>query len=159
MAASRWRRRGAPRAWASTRRRLAGRRARSGSVTTWQGWWRDRKPSAGGIGRLVEEWFRDSDIQHFLSVNRFEGTLWYNKEAFQDLVTGMTLVMTIDMGIVDDGATIDTMTASKDDWLAGFSQVLLASDKAGYRIDRLLAALLPSRRHRGAGDRVGSSLG
>ncbi len=119
-------------------------------LTSWQSWWRDRKSTTEGVGRLVEEWFRDGDIQHLIHVNRFGGALWYNKEAFQDLVAWMMLIKAIDS--VREGTSTDSLADSIGDWLAGFTHLLQASDEAGYRIDRLLNVLLPTRRQRGAGD-------
>ena len=39
---------------------------------------------------IISDWFSLPDIQSFLHCNRFEGILWYNREAFDSLLWWMT---------------------------------------------------------------------
>jgi glycosidase len=112
-------------------------------LTTWQSWWKGATPDVFGVAVLFEEWLRDDDAREFLQVNRFGGTLWYNKEAFEDLLEWLVLVRGIEE-VKDHG---DPGGAdSTEAWRAVFRRILPASDTAGYRVDRLLDLLNPQRR-------------
>jgi glycosidase len=119
-------------------------------LTTWQNWWKGATPDVLGVALLFEEWLRDDDAREFLQVNRYAGTLWYNKEAFEDFLEWLILVRAIEeVKDHDDLSGADSAEA----WRAIFRRVLPASDTAGYRVDRLLDILNPQRRTSGRAGR------
>jgi hypothetical protein len=32
----------------------------------------------------LENWLKDSDLQRYIGINRYQGVLWFNKEAFEE---------------------------------------------------------------------------
>jgi hypothetical protein len=119
-------------------------------LATWQSWWKGATPDVFGAALLFEEWLRDDDTRVFLQVNRFGGSLWYNKESLEDFLEWLLLVRAIEeVKDRDDGATVADST---EKWRDVFRRVLQASDTAGYRVDRLLDLLNPARR---ASERTG----
>jgi hypothetical protein len=52
------------------------------------------KPSAH---QILTSWLRDSEIQQFLRVNRYGGLLWFNHEAFEQLLRWMLVVAVVDI--------------------------------------------------------------
>jgi hypothetical protein len=52
----------------------------------WERSWDDERefrPEAAAY-RSIQSWMKDSELQRFLGVNRYEGILWFNQEAFQE---------------------------------------------------------------------------
>jgi hypothetical protein len=122
-------------------------------MTTWQTWWQGMNPDLAGVARLAENWLRDDDVRRFLRVNRYGGALWYNKEALEELLAWLLLIHDVER--TKEGAIVDGAIDSAEEWRAVFDRVLQASENAGYRVDRLLDILNPTRRGPG---RPGRSL-
>jgi glycosidase len=51
-----------------------------------QGWCSSVQTSKDSVYSLLKGWLGDSEIQQYLGVNRYQGILWYNKEAFENLL-------------------------------------------------------------------------
>jgi hypothetical protein len=71
----------------------------------------------------------DADVQSFLRVNRYDGVLWYNKEAFESLLgwlTALSIAANADPKAI---AQWQTVTTTLREW----------SDQAEYRVDKLRA--------------------
>ena len=47
--------------------------------------------------KILENWLKDSDIQSYLGVNRYQGVLWFNKESFEQLLWWMYIVAVIEL--------------------------------------------------------------
>ncbi|HOW53965.1 MAG TPA: alpha-amylase family glycosyl hydrolase [Syntrophorhabdaceae bacterium] len=52
--------------------------------TTHQSWCDEESPLA-----ILTSFMNDSDVQHFLQVNRYQDVLWFSKEAFEDIIAWM----------------------------------------------------------------------
>jgi len=52
---------------------------------------------AGRAHEILLSWLRDSEVQQFLQVNRYGGLLWFNSEAFEQLLRWMLTVAAIDI--------------------------------------------------------------
>ena len=77
---------------------------------------------------------RDDEVQRFLAVNRFEDVLWYNKEAFAELLHGLFAA-----AIVSRLAAIRENVAATVNDLYDLVAALQAADAAsGYRVEKLL---------------------
>jgi glycosidase len=74
----------------------------------------------------LKGWLNDADIARFLGVNRYQGVLWYDRDAFKRLVTWAGHL----------AALAGAPAHQVDDLLA-------AADVAGYQVEPLLAALEP----------------
>jgi hypothetical protein len=44
---------------------------------------------------VLQELLKDDEVQQFLRINRYQGVLWFNKEAFEGLLRGLLLTATI----------------------------------------------------------------
>ncbi len=44
---------------------------------------------------ILQTWLKDSDVQRFIGVNRFQGMLWFNKEAFAEWLWWMYAVSVV----------------------------------------------------------------
>jgi len=87
--------------------------------------------------RVLESWLQDEEVQRLLQVNRYQDVLWFNKEAFEQLLGRMTVVAVV--ALRAEGAAAQPINAVYR--LA--RQLRQAGEAAGYRLDRLLEALAP----------------
>ncbi|MBU1660816.1 MAG: alpha-amylase [Chloroflexi bacterium] len=71
-----------------------------------QNWFQDRSPKKGRADRILQTWLEDIEVQRFLRINRHNDILWFNKEAFEQVLRGMLTVATVatlaDPDISDD---------------------------------------------------------
>jgi len=66
-------------------------------LTSHQRWLEIQAPKKQGkrAYQVLESWLRDDEVQGFLQVNRYQGVLWFNKEAFEQLLWWMMLLAVI----------------------------------------------------------------
>ncbi|MCG6963637.1 MAG: alpha-amylase [Acidobacteria bacterium] len=90
--------------------------------------------------RFLAAALRDSDLQSFLGVNRYQNVLWFNHESFRDLLRHLKAAGTV--SILGDGKP---HTARRLQRLRAVLADLKRAEKAtGYQVQRLLDALSPS---------------
>ncbi len=68
-------------------------------LTTHQRWFAVESPDLLPSYQLLQALLRDSDVQHFLQVNRYREVLWFNKEAFDQLLWWLLLLVVIELGV------------------------------------------------------------
>jgi glycosidase len=92
---------------------------------------------SGGTGRWYEvlsSLFRDTDAQRALQVNRYQGVLWFNKEAFQQLLWWMFVIATVICSAQSpEGPPPGILTC----WET-VRKLQQASEASGYRVEKLL---------------------
>ncbi len=60
-------------------------------------WHRMQNVRLEHIFPLLEAWFADEEVRQFLGVNRFNGVLWFNKEAYERLLWWMMITAAIEI--------------------------------------------------------------
>ncbi len=60
-----------------------------------QRWFEEQEGEESRPYRVLETWLRDGDVQQFLHVNRYQGVLWFNQEAFEELLRWMMRVAVV----------------------------------------------------------------
>ena len=95
--------------------------------------------------RLLERLLSDDEVQRFLLVNRYQGELWFNKEAYEELVWWMYIIAVIRMGAragLDVGAGKLSLSQGLSEEIEHCYKVIQALVKAeensGYQVNRLL---------------------
>ena len=116
-------------------------------LTSHQRWFKDqplavsgqRLAEKGRAYQVLESWLKDDEVQRFLQVNRYQGVLWFNKEAFEQLLEWMLLVATVTISADPlrpaDKATQET--AALHDVVKKLQQ---AQEESGYQVEKLLEA-------------------
>jgi glycosidase/tetratricopeptide (TPR) repeat protein len=88
--------------------------------------------------QLTQSWLKDSELQRYLGFNRYQGVLWFQKEAFDDWLWWAFTSALIDL-IASDLKLTDTETLHKVKWLY---EVIVRLQKAavasGYQVEKLL---------------------
>ncbi len=89
--------------------------------------------------QILTSWLKDGEVQRFLQVNRYRGVLWFNHEAFGQLLDWMMAVAAIQIG-----ADPEWTGEEADEKLAACRQVLeklrQAEEVSGFQVVRLLEA-------------------
>src|SRR5262249_33942895 len=67
-------------------------------LTTQQRWFAVEAGEKKRGYQVLEALLRDGDVHQFLQVNRYRDVLWFNKEAFEQLLWWLLLVAVLDAG-------------------------------------------------------------
>jgi len=89
--------------------------------------------------RALHALLRDGDVQQFLAVNRYQGILWFNKEAFEQLMDGLFLLAMVQ--IRANPARSDSEQAQAILDCRSVMEILRkAEERSGYQVEKLLEA-------------------
>ncbi len=91
----------------------------------------------GNAYKLLSRWLENSEVQHFLQINRQKGILWFNKEAFEQFLWWMNVIAVIQI-LTEDNITGDQITTSLKNCNQLIQQFLEAERGSGYQVEKLL---------------------
>lgn len=97
--------------------------------------------------KILQNLFESPMIQTFTKVNEYDGTIWFDREPFHQMIIQLFFVWLTEILIEDDGAgksycTVDS--AKKINSLCGMVQAWLkAEDRCDYKLKKLLEADAP----------------
>ncbi|MDH7485799.1 MAG: alpha-amylase family glycosyl hydrolase [Anaerolineae bacterium] len=89
--------------------------------------------------QVLETWLRDDDVQRFLHINRYRDVLWFNKEAFDQLLEWMLRVAAVQISAEPalSAEEIAQGIAACDEAVQRLRQ---AAEASGYQVAKLLEA-------------------
>jgi len=87
--------------------------------------------------RLLEAWFQDGDVQQFLQVNRYRDVLWFNREAF-DQMLGWTLTVAVIETAANPLCGADEVAEEIVGCYDIVQQAQQAEEASGYQVEKLL---------------------
>lgn len=90
--------------------------------------------------QMARIWFSDVDIQRFLGVNRYQDTLWFNKESFREFIWWMNLLAVLECGS-EQNASATTMVEIILTLQKLYKTLLNAEKKSKYQVNLLINAL------------------
>jgi glycosidase len=88
----------------------------------------------------LELLFKDEEVRRFLQINQYQGTWWFNKEAFGEMLWWLMIVAAVTIG----SAPLRPVHAVIEELERCYSMILKwqrAEEKSGYQVERLLSAL------------------
>jgi hypothetical protein len=87
----------------------------------------------------LESWLQDDEVRHLLQVNRYQGILWFNQEAFEQLLWWMMVsaIVTISADPLLSAADVEKGIAACYDLVTRLDQ---AKDASEFQIEGLLGA-------------------
>ncbi|MBI5813527.1 MAG: alpha-amylase [Meiothermus silvanus] len=94
----------------------------------------------------LEAWMQDPLIQRYLQTHRFEGAVYFNKEAFEAMLSAMVRLVAVVSASMPKRKVADTRRIVQE-WYAVLERYRLAALKAGYRLDKLIKPA-PARKPR-----------
>jgi glycosidase len=89
---------------------------------------------------ILEALLKDYDLQQVLQINRHRGTLWFNKEAFEEFLVWMVMVAVIKMD-VDGAGREEELVQGTATACSLVRQLRAASDQSQYQVEKLLTLL------------------
>jgi len=98
--------------------------------------WFDQK----AIYPVVEKLLKDSEVQQFLKVNRYNDILWFNQEAFEELAWWLMLVSAIEIGFDPLRPVKELMRGLERCW-SMIQTLQEAGEKSEYQVEKLLEIL------------------
>lgn len=104
-------------------------------LTSHQRWF--ETPDAEGAYQVLEELLRDREVQQLLRVNRYQGILWFDKDAFERLLWWMLMMAIVALSADRRRTVADAATAigASYDTLKSLRE---AAGQAGYQVEKLL---------------------
>ena len=111
-------------------------------LTAHQRWFVTQDPAGQRASGVLEIWLQDGEVQQFLQVNRHQGILWFNREAFEQLVWWMYLVALVTIN-ADPEQPASEKTRQMVACYRTIQELLRAKDQSGYQIEKLRMALRP----------------
>jgi glycosidase len=109
-------------------------------LTSHQRWFEMQTPKTRRAYYVLDAWLKDDDVRQFLQVNRYEGVLWFNREAFERLLWWMFLAaaVTISAGPLREAKEVALEIVACYDVVRGLQR---AGEQSKYQVERLLEAV------------------
>jgi hypothetical protein len=104
-------------------------------LTVYQSWSEEKKPS-----RVLDSILKDTDVQQFLQINRYNDILWFNREAFDDLLWWLMVLAAVEISS-DPQRPAHQGARDLEDCYGTIRRLKEAAKKSGYQVEQLLTAL------------------
>ena len=91
-------------------------------------------------GSLLKSWLSDPEIQDYLRINRYEGILWFNKEALDNLLRGLLAIALITTS-TDEKLSEPQISKRNLESYKIIKKIHTAAQKSGYQVDKLIAGV------------------
>jgi hypothetical protein len=104
-------------------------------LTNHQRWFNQK-----AVHQVMEKLLKDSEVLQFLQINRYNDILWFNKEAFEELIWWLMLVSAIVIGFDPFRPVKELMKAFERCW-SMIQSLQEAEQKSEYQVEKLLTAL------------------
>lgn len=105
-----------------------------------QDWSKSVSSGTEQASKILQTWLRDDDVQRFLRINRYQGILWFNKEAFDQLLRWM---LAIDIVIIMSDSALSEKKKAKglQTSFEVVEKLESAAVKSGYQVEKLVEAV------------------
>lgn len=109
-------------------------------LTTHQRWFEIDPGDDGQAHRILRSWLRDDEVHGLLQINRYRDVLWFNAEAFEQLLWWMEIVAAVAI-IADVDRPRDRALQKMVTCHELLSTLRRAKEQSGYRVEQLLEAV------------------
>ncbi|UCF65916.1 MAG: alpha-amylase [bacterium] len=109
-------------------------------LTSHQNWWDGKDPNKQSLKDIVPGFLKDGELRDYLQVNRYRDVLWFNKEAFNELLHWLLSVAVLH-AIRLYGADQKKLCQNLSGLYAIVRKLQTAEKKSDYQVDKLMAAL------------------
>jgi glycosidase len=109
-------------------------------LTTHQRWFAAEPSGMLRSYQVLQTLLRDADAQQFLQINRYRDVLWYNKEAYDQLLWWLLLLVVIDLGrdaLLQDPEALHTFL----EHYRLVRDLQRAGEQSEYQVEKLLAVV------------------
>jgi hypothetical protein len=105
-----------------------------------QRWFEIEAPKAERAYQILVSWLRDGEVQQFAQVNRYRGVLWFNKEAFDQLLGWMLTVAAVEIS-ADPDRPAEEVAREIVGCYDVVKKVQQAEEGSGYQVVKLMEAV------------------
>ncbi|GIW38372.1 MAG: alpha-amylase [Meiothermus sp.] len=95
------------------------------------------------LNQQMDSLFQDPEVQGFLKVNRFEGAVYFNREAHQDWLKGLSQ-MSLTLA-TSEGEAPTQVKKERKAWAALVAKLDKAAESSGYVVEQYLARIAPRK--------------
>ena len=89
---------------------------------------------------LIESLLKDRDVQQYLHVNQYKDTLWFNKEAFEEMLWWLMMIAALEISSDPIRPAIE-MAKALEECYAMIQTLQKAGEKSEYQVEKLLSTL------------------
>lgn len=110
-------------------------------LTTHSTWYQNSINNSDDAALILQGWFKDGQLQAYLGVNRYQDTLWFNQESFEDLLWWAFAVAVVKIVSYPDSATKESTRMIVKRILGCYhliNQLQNAALKSGFQVEKLL---------------------
>jgi glycosidase len=102
-------------------------------LTTHQRWFEEESAP-----RVLDSLLKDPEVQQFLQIHRYNDILWFNQEAFEELLEGLLMMVSVEIRSDPKRSSID---AEKDlqEHFRTIGVLKEAENKSSYQVEKLIA--------------------
>jgi glycosidase len=109
-------------------------------LTSHQRWFEIKAPKTRLAREVLQTWLDDQGVQRYLQINRHAGVLWFNKEAFDQLLWLMLAVAAVTIS-ADPSRAADKVAAEIVACYDVIRALQRAAEKSDYQIEKLVKAV------------------
>jgi hypothetical protein len=92
------------------------------------------------VSQVLETLLKDDEVRQFLMVNRYNDILWFNKEAFEEMLWWLLLVAAVEIGF-DPLRPASEMVKELEACYGMIQSLDEAKEKSEYQIEKLLETI------------------
>jgi hypothetical protein len=100
----------------------------------------DRKSKKHAAYNILQHWLKDSDVQRFIGVNRYQGVLWFTRELFDEWLWWMFAVAVVQVNTDTDADTDEKISAQILACFTVIDSLQKAAKASQYQVEQLLHA-------------------
>jgi hypothetical protein len=104
-------------------------------LTRYQRWYEEET-----ISRIMETFLKDSEAHQFLGVNQYDDILWFNKEAFEEMLWWMMLTAALEIGFDPLRPAKEIIRGLEKGWSI-IQKLHEAEKKSEYQVEKLLESV------------------
>lgn len=97
-----------------------------------------RSPGEGAVYRALVDLLQDAEVQQYIQVNRYQGILWFNKEAFDQLLKWMQIISVVKIG-ADSSLSTAEVKIETTHCAQIIQELQEAEEQSEYQVEQLLA--------------------
>jgi glycosidase len=102
-----------------------------------QNWYKGLAPKKKNAALALKSWLKDPELQEYLRINRYEGVLWFNKEAFDEL-TRCLLAIALIKTFTDSKLSDKKISSRTKGCYKIIHHIRKASKESGFQVEKLL---------------------
>jgi hypothetical protein len=107
-------------------------------LTRHQRWYEVKRSDQNQAYRVLESLLKDGEVHQFLQVNRYNDILWFNREAFEEMLWWLMLIAAVEISS-DPLCPVNRVVEELQECYAMIQIWQKAEEQSEYQIEKLLS--------------------